>query len=444
MKIGSKAGYILESLENAGFKAYLVGGCVRDMIMGSEIHDVDIATDALPDETADVFACDRVIPTGVKHGTVTVIHDGESFEITTFRRDGSYGDLRHPDSVIFTNDIVEDLGRRDFTVNAIAMDKTGRICDPYDGRGDIERKIIRCVGDPIRRFSEDALRIMRAVRFASVLGFSVEKSSSDAALAYCENLAEISAERKRGELVKLISGKNCVGVMLEYREIIAAIIPEMRDCFDFCQRSRYHKYDVYEHIVRSVDAVPADDPDSAALRVAMLLHDIAKPQMFCLDERGRGHFKGHPEVGAVMARDILKRLRFDSKTVDTVYDLIAYHSVKIKKEADVKRLISHLGFRKFMLLMKVKIADNSAKEEFVLSENEDMRRIMEFAENLEKSPESCLDLSRLKVNGCDIRELGFSGKQIGECLRRLLDNVIDGKISNERDVLLTAAREMMK
>ncbi|MCM1530344.1 MAG: HD domain-containing protein [Alistipes sp.] len=443
MKIGSKAGYILECLENAGFKAYLVGGCVRDMIMGRDINDVDIATSALPHETARVFSCDKVVATGIKHGTVTVIHDGESFEITTLRRDGSYGDLRHPDSVIFTDDILEDLGRRDFTVNAVAMDSDGNIYDPYGGRRDIERKVIRCVGDPVKRFSEDALRIMRAVRFSSVLGFDIEKETADAALALCGNLAEISAERKRVELVKLISGKSCVPVMLKYREIIAAVIPEMRDCFDFCQHSRYHKYDVYEHIVRSVDAVDADDPDSLLLRTAMLLHDIAKPEMFCLDENGTGHFKGHPEVGAAMARDILKRLCFDGKTVDAVYDLIAYHSVKIRNETEAKRLVSQLGIRKFQLLMKVKIADNSAKEEFVLAENDDIRRMAEFAEKLEKSPDSCFELSQLKVNGCDIKELGFSGRQIGECLRGLLDDVMEGKIPNERDVLLNTAREMM-
>lgn len=247
----------------------------------------------------------------------------------------------------------------------------------------------------------------------------------------------------RGDLIKLISGKNCVEAMLKDREIIAEIIPEMGDCFDFDQHSRYHKYDVYEHIVRSVGAVPADDPDSDILRITMLLHDIAKPRMLCLDESGRGHFKGHPEIGAVMARDILSRLCFDSKTIDTVYDLIAYHSVKIRNDADVKGLISQLGLRKFLMLMKVKIADNSAKEEFVLSENDDIRRIAEFAETLEKSPENEFDLSHLNVNGCDIMELGFSGKQIGECLRCLLDDAIDGKIPNEREALLAAAKEML-
>lgn len=441
MKTG-RAGYILQALNNAGFKAYIVGGCVRDMIMGREIHDVDIATDALPEETTGVFVGDKVIPTGIKHGTVTVIHSGESFEITTLRRDGSYSDLRHPDSVIFTDDIEEDLSRRDFTVNAVAMDQDGRIYDPFGGRDDIERKLIRCVGDPIKRFSEDALRIMRAVRFASVLGFSIEKMTADAALACRGDLAGISAERKCSELMKLISGENCAPVMLKYREIIAEVIPELRSSFDFCQHSRYHKYDVYEHIVRSVDAVPSDDPDSALLRISMLLHDVAKPQMFCLDGSGRGHFKGHPEVGAVMARDILKRLHFDGKTVETLYDLIGYHSVKIRNEADVKRLISQLGVRKFHLLMKVKIADNSAKEDFVLAENSSIRRISEFAETLENTPDICLDLSRLNVNGCDIMELGFSGRQIGECLRGLLDDVIEGKLPNERDALLAAAKEM--
>ena len=302
-----KAGYILETLEKAGFRAYLVGGCVRDMIMGREPGDFDIAASSRPEETAAVFASDRVIPTGIKHGTVTVIHQGESFEITTFRRDGSYGDLRRPDSVEFTDDIEEDLGRRDFTVNAIAMDAAGNICDPYGGRADIGRRLIRCVGDPIARFSEDALRILRAVRFSSVLNFDIDDETSSAALALCGKISAISAERKRTELVKLISGENCTQVMLKYREIIAAVVPELRDCFDFCQRSRYHKYDVYEHIVRSVEAVDAADPDSGLLKTAMLLHDIAKPQMFCLDENGAGHFKGHPEVGAAMAADILNR-----------------------------------------------------------------------------------------------------------------------------------------
>lgn len=440
MKIDDNCREILEKLETVGFRAFYVGGCVRDTVMGRSISDVDVASDALPEQIMSVFDGYKVIPTGLKHGTVTVVSRGIPFEITTFRIDGDYSDSRHPDSVIFSRNITDDLSRRDFTVNAMAMDKKGNIIDPFGGAEDIKNKIIRCVGDPVRRFSEDALRIMRAVRFASQLGFEIEEATGAAALSMKDSLGNISCERIHAELDKLICGKNAVPVLLKYRDIIGEIIPEMRSCFGFEQRSRYHRYDVYEHIVRSLGAAPED---SIILRRALLFHDIGKPCTFKIGEDGHGHFKGHAQAGEVMARDVLRRLRYDNYTVDLTCTLIARHSDKIESERQIKRLISKIGTEAFILLMEMKKADNSAKMDFVLEENDLLDEHIRTARRLEQE-NSCMKLSRLAANGRDMISLGLSGADIGAALNELLELVIDEKLPNERFALIRYIQEKNK
>lgn len=440
MKIDNNCSEILEKLEQAGFQAFYVGGCVRDTVMGRRVSDIDVASDALPEQIMSVFDGYKVIPTGLRHGTVTVFSRGVPFEITTFRIDGNYGDSRHPDSVIFSRNITDDLARRDFTVNAMAMDKSGNIIDPFDGTEDIKNKILRCVGDPVRRFSEDALRIMRCARFASQLEFEIENETSDAALSMKERLNDISRERIRMELDKLICGKNAVSVLLKYRELIGEIIPEIRQCFGFEQHSRYHRYDVYEHIVRSVGAVPEEN---LVLRRALLLHDIGKPCTFKVGEDGHGHFKGHAQAGAIMARDILRRLRYDNHTIDLTCTLIARHSDKIESERQIKRLISKIGIESFFMLMEMKKADNSAKMDFVLKENELFDEYIRTALRLEEE-NSCMKLSQLAVGGRDMISMGLSGADIGAALNELLELVIDESLPNEKSALIRYVQEKYK
>lgn len=432
MKIDDNCREILERLVSAGYQAFYVGGCVRDTVMEREISDVDIATDALPEQIISVFDGYKVIPTGLRHGTVTVMSRGVPFEITTFRIDGNYSDSRRPDSVTFSCNIADDLSRRDFTVNAMAMDKDGNITDPFGGMADIKNKIIRCVGDPVMRFSEDALRIMRAVRFASQLGFEIQEETDKAILSMKERLEEISRERIRMELDKLICGKNAVPVLLRYKELIGEIIPEMRQCFGFEQHSRYHRYDVYEHIVRSIGEAPED---SLTLRRALLLHDIGKPCTFKVGVDGHGHFKGHAQAGEVMAREILRRLRYDNHTIELTCMLIARHSDKIESEIQIKRLISNIGTEAFILLMEMKKADNSAKMGFVLEENELFDEHIKTARRLEKEG-CCMSLSRLAVNGSDMLALGLKGADVGAALNELLELVICGSLPNEKASLI--------
>lgn len=429
---------ILRTLENAGFEAYLVGGCVRDSIMGRTPQDFDITTDARPEQVIKIFDKFRTVPTGIKHGTVTVISNGEPFEVTTFRVDGNYSDSRRPDSVSFTSNLTEDLARRDFTVNAMAMDVRGKIYDPFGGKSDIENKIIKCVGEPEKRFEEDALRIMRALRFSSQLGFEIEKSTSETLLKLRENLDKISRERVREELDKLICGKDVIRVMMDYREVIAQVIPELRECFDFEQHSVYHKYDVYEHTVRAVGIA-----EELPLKRVMLLHDIAKPRVFRLDKNGRGHFKMHSEVGAKIAEKILKNLKYDNRTIKQTVLLIEHHSDNIHTERDVKYTISEIGAENFFSLMKVKRADNSAKHSFVLRELEEFEELEKTAMRLIEDG-ACMTLRQLAVKGNDISELGFGGVRVGEILKKLLELVMDGEIPNDRERLLEYVRSVEK
>ena len=439
MTISRPCAEILTRLENAGYKAFLVGGCVRDQLLGRQVHDLDITTSALPEQIMEIFSDLTTIPTGLKHGTVTVLHSGEPVEITTFRVDKGYSDCRRPDSVDFTDSLEQDLARRDFTMNAVAMDLRGQLTDPFGGISDIKNGIIRCVGEPELRFSEDALRILRAVRFAAQLGFQIEENTLRAVLDLRENLSHVSRERVRDELDKLIMGKNCAQVMLDCREVIAAVIPEFRPCFDFDQHSHYHRYTVYDHIAHAVGAAP----EIPAVRRAMFFHDIGKPPMFTIDEKGEGHFKGHAALSAEMTQDIMKRLRFSTSDTELVAQLIARHSDHISSERQIKRLISKMGLEGFLLLMEVKKSDNLAKNDFVLAENTWFDQCAETARRLVEE-ENCFSVKDLAVNGSDLMELGMKGREIGDCLKKLLELVMDEQLPNHRSALLNFIKEELK
>lgn len=423
---------LLRGLIDAGFEAYYVGGCVRDMLMGKAPHDIDITTNALPEQIMQVFSGYTVIPTGLKHGTVTVLSDGKPYEITTFRVDGDYSDSRRPDSVTFTTNIIDDLARRDFTMNAIAMDIGGNIIDPYNGVEDIKNHIIRCVGDPEKRFREDALRIMRAIRFASQLGFDIENDTADAVRRQVNSLSAISRERIRDELDKLICGVNCVDVLLNFSSVITAVIPEFAPCIGFDQRSDFHIYDIWEHTVRAMAAAPADD---IRLRRSLLFHDIAKPDCCTTDANGKCHFKGHAELSAVKAAEIMRRLRYDRKSITETSILIDFHREKIRKKPESKRIISRIGEELFFKLVELKKCDNSAKRAFSLKENIKLDRAAQEAREYLAAGECCT-ITQLAIDGKSLMEMGFQGKKIGDILDEILELVIDEKLPNERESMI--------
>ena len=428
---------ILSELESHGFEAYMVGGCVRDSIMGREYNDIDITTNALPEQIIEVFSSYKVVPTGIKHGTVTVLCGGTPFEITTYRIDGKYTDHRRPDNVEFTSDITADLARRDFTINAVAMDRNGCLVDPFDGISDMKAGIIRCVGDPEKRFSEDALRIMRAVRFASQLGFAIDDDTAKAVHDMKDLLQNISNERIRDELDKLVCGKNCADVLMGYSDVITAVIPEFKPSIGLDQRSPYHKYTVWEHIVRAVGFAPEND---VKLRRTLLFHDIGKPACMKLDETGRGHFKQHDRVGAEITEKVMKRLRYDTKSISYATALIANHSKKLRNRADVKKMMYRIGEELFFALIEMKKCDNSAKNEFVLDENIFFDRLAETGREIIAGNE-CRSLRGLAVNGSELSAIGLKGAEIGEMQHKLLELVIEDALPNEKNALLEYAEQ---
>lgn len=427
-----QAAEILNVLEKSGFEAYLVGGCVRDTLMERPFHDTDITTNALPEQIIEVFRNYKTIPTGIKHGTVTVISEGVPYEITTYRIDGQYSDSRRPDSVEFTSSLREDLARRDFTINAVAMNSDGEISDPFGGSEDIKNGIIRCVGSPQKRFSEDALRIMRAVRFSSQLGFRIEPQTAEAVHNMKDRLKNISAERIREELDKLICGKNCLSVLMEYSDVITTVIPEFESCIGFDQHSPYHKYTVWEHTAQAVNLVPQDN---LKMRRALLFHDIAKPVCARFDETGRGHFKKHAETGAEMTKKIMKRLRYDNESINYSEIIIAHHSDNVKSRTDIKKLMSVVGDKLFLELMEMKKYDNSAKNDFVRDEIIQLDELISEGRQIIENGE-CRSLHMLDINGNDLVNAGLKGAEIGDTLKKLLNLVIEEKLPNEHDILL--------
>ncbi len=435
------AAIALERLERAGFEGWIVGGCVRDALISRVPNDWDITTSARPNDVLSVFSDCRVIETGIKHGTVTVLIDGTPLEITTYRADGAYADNRHPIQVTFSDTVEDDLSRRDFTVNAMAYHPVRGIVDLFGGQADLAKRRIACVGDPSTRFHEDGLRILRAIRFASVLDFSLDEATA-AAVHDCRSLlSNIAVERIREELCKLIMGKGAVRILREYSDVIAEFIPELGACVGFEQNTKYHAYDVYEHSIRALEYNESDD---LITRLAILLHDVGKPLSYTEDERG-GHFKGHGPRGTEMAYAILRRLRFDNATVDAVTQLVEYHDREIPaEEKSVKRLMQKMSDENILRLMEVKRCDRLAHAPDFSTPSTAVTEIPRLMQSI-REQDACLSLSTLKVKGNDLIEIGIpAGKELGKILQVLLDKVIDMELPNEREALLDAARNIVK
>lgn len=429
---------LLQRLYGAGYAAYAVGGCVRDSLRGEVPADWDVCTDAEPEQTASCFADCRTVLTGARYGTVTVIFDGTPYEITTFRAEHGYSDSRHPDGVSFLRSLEGDLARRDFTINAMAAGADGRVIDCFGGAEDLRKGTIRCVGDPVRRFTEDALRILRALRFAARFGFSVAPETEDAIHALCGRLRAVAPERLRKELSGLLCGRAVRGVLERFSDVLCVLIPELAPCVGFRQWNYHHRYDVWEHTVRAVEAVPPTEP----LRLAMLLHDIGKPAAFTMDKQLVGHFYGHAVIGAAMCEKLLRRLRYDNRTAELVTLLVREHGFYLLEDSPkrMRKLLSQFGEETVRLLLQVRRADGIAT-----GTAEGAAEKTAVAERLLESVSAqCVSLPQLALNGEDLKRLGVpQGPQVGALLRTLLDGVLDGRLENERLALLRAAREMI-
>ena len=431
----------LSMLEDAGYEAFIVGGCVRDALRGITPKDYDITTSALPEETKSVFRDYRVIETGIQHGTVTVMMDGMPLEITTYRTEGTYSDNRHPDSVSFTTSLREDVARRDFTMNAIAYSPVRGLIDHFGGAEDIRGGIIRCVGDPDTRFREDALRMMRGIRFASALGFAIEEKTAAAIRENKERISAVSAERIRVELTKLLCGANVKNVLMDWWDVLGVVIPEILPMHGFDQRTPYHIYDVWEHTAVAV----SETPPVTHLRLSALLHDIGKPPSFFTDEKGVGHFYGHPAVSEKMAEEILARLKYDNVTRRRVVTLVREHDRIIEPtETAVKRALFRLTPEVFFNLLIIKRADNLAQSPNYRDRLATYDRIESMAQDILERNE-CISVATLAVNGGDLIAIGMKpGKEIGEMLSLLLEQVIRGDLANDRDELLTYVKKKMR
>lgn len=438
-----KAGYILKTLKEAGFEAYVVGGCVRDSLLGKEPSDWDITTSAAPEQVKALFP--RTVDTGIKHGTVTVLAGGEGFEVTTYRIDGKYEDGRHPSKVTFTPNLEEDLLRRDFTINAMAYNDETGLVDYFGGREDMRIGVIRCVGRPEDRLQEDALRILRAIRFAAQLGYHVDAYTVTAIRRLAPNLKNISVERIQAELVKImlsphpdyLRGAYAMGITKE-------ILPELDRAMETEQYHLHHIYSVGEHILRSTKSV---EPDKV-LRLTMLLHDIGKPDTLTVDGDGITHFYGHAKVSAEMAEKILRRLKFDNNTIDMVSRLVLYHDYGNDVDPDaraVRRAVNKIGEDVFPLLFPVKYADISAQSDYMLEEK--LERLEKWRQLYAEMTESreCVSLKGLAVTGSDLIAAGMKpGRELGEVLQKLLALVLDDPSFNTREKLLAEAEKLTK
>ena len=427
---------VLHRLNDSGYEAYAVGGCVRDQLLGREPEDWDLTTSARPEQVMALFA-PHSIPTGLQHGTVRVQQNHRSFEVTTFRADGVYSDHRHPDTVAFSDSLAEDLKRRDFTIGAMAMDADGRVTDLFGGREDLENGVIRCVGQADRRFDEDALRIMRALRFAAVLGFSIAPDTADAIRRNREKLRFIAVERICVEMTKLLCGRNVARVLLEFPEVIGVFLPEMLPAVGFDQRNPHHCYDVWEHTARAVESVPAEP----TLRWTMLFHDLGKPYCFTEDAEGVGHFYGHGKISRTLAWDAMTRLKFDNDSRERIHLLVDWHDRVVPcTRKGLRRALNKLGADGVAQLIAVKRADNLAQAPAYRERQHQLDEAEQLVAEL-LAEDACFSLKQLAVNGRDMMALGLSGPAIGQMLHGLLDQVLEEKLPNDRETLLRWAKD---
>lgn len=432
IEIPKKINDIINIYENNGYEAYCVGGSIRDSIMGIEIGDWDITTSALPEETKELFKNEKIIETGIKHGTVSIIKDHQAIEITTFRIDGEYSDNRHPEQVSFTRSLKEDLKRRDFTVNALAYSHSAGLIDLYGGISDIENKIIRTVGNAEERFLEDGLRIMRALRFASTLGFTIEAETKKAIHKQKELLKNISVERISVELVKLLMGNNVFNILTEFSDVFAIIIPEIEDCINFKQYGKKHSFDVWTHICHTVATIP----QNKILRLTMLLHDLGKVPTHKLNENGDSTFKNHAIIGGEMAKEILTRLRFDKKTINRVSFLVSHHDFEPPEtKIELKKKMKILSADDVKTLLVIKKSDRGALSEGYQDISKETEQTLVWLKEIEENNE-CVTIAQLKINGNDLIKLGFKNEEIGTKLELILDCIIEEKLPNSKQSIL--------
>ncbi len=430
LPLAPQAEAALERLQGAGYEAWIVGGCVRDLLLGRTPEDFDLCTAARPEEIEAVFAGYRIIETGLRHGTATVLLEGMPLEITTYRVESGSSDARHPDQLRFTQNLREDTARRDFTVNAMAYAPGRGLQDFYGGQEDLKKGILRCVGEPDRRFQEDALRILRALRFSATLGFAIEGETVAAARRQKGLLTGLSAERVAGELGKLLVGQGAKEVLLDYPDLLGVVLPELLPMIGFDQRNVHHCYDLLTHTAVAVDQVPPRLP----LRLAALFHDCGKPACFSLGEDGQGHFYGHARESAALADAALLRLRFPNKLREQVVKLIRYHDSQVE-ERFLRRWLNRLGEEDFFALLDLQRGDSLALAPAYRDRVAALDHLESQARQiLREAP--CLSLKDLAVNGRDLMALGLEGRAIGAALNRLLEAVLEGRVTNEKASLV--------
>jgi len=441
IEVPAPVNYIIQELEKCGYEAYMVGGAVRDSILGRPIHDYDICTSAMPGEILEAFPNEEVIPTGLKHGTVTILINKEPYEVTTYRIDGDYSDNRRPDNVTFTKNLVEDLQRRDFTINAMAYNPKTGLIDPFNGMEDIKYKKIRCVGFAEERFNEDALRILRAIRFEAQLGFAGFPETMFEIERQYERLKNISVERINSEFCKIVaSNQFCVELVL-YPDVFSLFIPELKDMIGFQQDNPYHAYDVFDHTVHAIEKCESDD---LIVRLAVFFHDFGKPHSYQDGEDGIRHFKGHGKVSADITDSIMKRLRFDNGTRNNVVELVYYHDATFEVgKKYVKRWLNKIGEKQFRRLLEVGKADiKGQKTDYEKSRIEKVNNIEDILEEILQEQE-CFSLKDLAVNGNDVKKTMNlkEGKDVGYWLNEILKRVIDGELKNNRNDLIYWMKE---
>ena len=441
IKMPGKVNKIIGVLQEAGFEAYAVGGCIRDSLLGRTPNDWDITTSAKPMEVKALFS--HTIDTGIQHGTVTILLDREGFEVTTYRIDGEYEDGRHPKEVSFTGSLEEDLKRRDFTINALAYNETAGLIDIFEGQRDLKDGIIRCVGNAEERFTEDALRMLRAIRFSAQLGYRIEENTLAAIHKLAGNLEKISAERIQTELLKLMVSPHPDYLRTAYEcGVTKVFFPEFDLAMETPQNHPHHCYNVGEHILHSLLEIPADK----VLRLTMLLHDIAKPQCLTVDEKGITHFHGHEEMGAEMSRVILRRLRMDNDTTDKVCRLVRFHDYGNGVAPDrriVRRAVNKIGEDLFDDFILVKKADLLAQSMYLRKEKLSNLAAWDACYREIREAEECVSLRTLAVNGKDLIAAGLQpGRELGDILKQLLDEVLETPEKNEKDYLISRAKEL--
>lgn len=435
---------LLNMLTNSNYESYAVGGCVRDSFLENrEVNDWDICTNATPEQVLEVFIDYKVIKTGLQHGTVTVLFDSEHYEVTTYRVDGEYVDNRRPEHVVFVSDLAEDLRRRDFTINALAYNENGLV-DYNNGIADIENKLIKCVGNPHNRFNEDALRILRGLRFASVLDFQIEPITEKAMFDLKNNLNNISNERITIEFFKLITGVNAIEVLSKYREIIAIFIPEIQDMFEFNQNNPFHKYDVWEHTLKTIEFIPINHENSLILRLSALFHDIGKPKAYSVDEQGIGHFYKHAKYSTEITKTVLTRFKCNKDLINSVTLLVENHDRQLNdSRKNILKFLNKFSIEFLNDYLILRNADIKAQSDLSNDRLLILAKIKEISIDL-INENICYKPAQLKINGSDLINLGVpQGKEVGNILLILISEVLDESLENDTNALTIRAKELI-